>query len=177
MSRSENQLLIQLEWTSWKRHDLTVMRNVQCAQWESHREIIFLPERSEHASRWTESTWISWVHQWFRWKVINMLLWLLIVALANSSYQWLYGLKTKDGALMAVKNWYSDMAELLDVHKIYEVMRDNSGENSSKEIREFLESKIPREFKTISAQRTSNCRMAKRNRLSILSWSLADLWW
>ncbi len=42
---------------------------------------------------------------------------------------------------MAVKKWYSDIAELRDMHKIYVVTRDISGENSSKEIREFLESK------------------------------------
>ncbi len=42
---------------------------------------------------------------------------------------------------MDVKKWYSDIVELRDMHKIYAVTRDYSGENSTKEIREFLESK------------------------------------
>ena len=53
----------------------------------------------------------------------------------------MYGLKTnlKDEVLMAVKKWYSDIAELRDMHKIYVVMLDKSGENRSKDIRKFLE--------------------------------------
>ena len=65
----------------------------------------------------------------------------LVITDCCSGYRWLYGLRTKDEVLMAVKKWYSDIAELRDLHKIYVVTRDNSGENSSKEIREFLESK------------------------------------
>ena len=34
-------------------------------------------------------------------------------------------LKTKDEVLIAVKKWYSDIAELRDMHKIYVVTRDN----------------------------------------------------
>ena len=54
-----------------------------------------------------------------------------------------YGLKTKDEVLLAMKKWsrYSDIAELRDKHKLYVVMRDNSGENTSREICEFLEEK------------------------------------
>ena len=65
----------------------------------------------------------------------------LVITDCCTGYRWLYGLKTKDEVLMAVEIWYSDIAELRDMHKIYVVTRDNSGENSSKEIREFLESK------------------------------------
>ncbi len=63
----------------------------------------------------------------------------LVIADCCTGYRWLYGLKTKDELLMAVKKWYSDIAELRNMHKIYVVTRDKSGENSSKEIRKFLE--------------------------------------
>ncbi len=65
----------------------------------------------------------------------------LVIAYWCTGYRWLNGLKTKDEVLMAVKKWYSNMAKLRDMNKIYVVTRDNSGENISKEIREFLESK------------------------------------
>ena len=65
----------------------------------------------------------------------------LVITDCCTGYRWLYGLRTKDEVLMAVKKWHSDIAELRDMHKIFVVMRDNSGENSSKEICEFLESK------------------------------------
>jgi hypothetical protein len=51
-----------------------------------------------------------------------------------------YGLKTKDDILKAVKKWYSDIAELRETHTLLVVMRDNAGENKSKEIVDFLES-------------------------------------
>ena len=65
----------------------------------------------------------------------------LVITDCCTGYRWLYGLKTKDEVLMAVKKWYSDIAELRNMHKIYVVTAEKSGENSSKEIREFLESK------------------------------------
>ena len=65
----------------------------------------------------------------------------LVITDCCTGYRWLYGLKTKDEDLMAVKKWYSDIAELRDMHKIDVVTAEKSGENSSKEIREFLESK------------------------------------
>ena len=53
----------------------------------------------------------------------------------------MYGIRTKDEVLKAVQKWYSDVAELRDMHKIYVVMRDNSGENKSHEIRDFFEAR------------------------------------
>ncbi len=152
MSQSENQLLIQLEWTSWKRHDLTVMRNVQRAQWESHREIIFPTEKSELASRWTESTWISLVHQWFRWKVINMLLWSLIVALAI------------DGCMVwkrKMRFWWllRNSTATLPSYGICIKSTWQRGIIAAKIVpRRSASSSNPREFKTISAPRRSNGR-------------------
>jgi hypothetical protein len=46
-----------------------------------------------------------------------------------TGYRWLYGLKTKDDILKAVKKWYSDIAELCETHTLVVVMRDNAGEN------------------------------------------------
>ena len=59
----------------------------------------------------------------------------LVIADCCTGYRWLYGLKTKDEVLMAVRKWYSDIGTLRYMHKMYVVTLDNSGENSSKEIR------------------------------------------
>ena len=32
---------------------------------------------------------------------------------AATGYQWIYGMKTKDNAIKALKTWYSDIADLL----------------------------------------------------------------
>ncbi len=63
----------------------------------------------------------------------------LIITDDCTGYRWLYGLKTKD-ILKAVKKWYSDIAELREMHTLLAVIRDNAGENKSKEIDDFLES-------------------------------------
>ena len=65
----------------------------------------------------------------------------LVLTDCCTGYRWLYGLKTKDEVLLVMKKWYSDIAELRDKHKLFIIMRDNSGENTSREICEFLESK------------------------------------
>ena len=64
----------------------------------------------------------------------------LIITDDCTGYRWLYGLKTKYDILKAVNKWYSDIAELCETHTLLVVMRDNAGENKSKEIVEFLES-------------------------------------
>ena len=46
----------------------------------------------------------------------------------------------KDDILKAVKTWYSDISVLREMHTLLVAMRDNAGENKSKEIVEFLES-------------------------------------
>ena len=65
----------------------------------------------------------------------------LVITDCCTGYRWLYGIRTKDETLKAVQKWYSDVAELRDMHKIYVVMRDNSGENKSHEIRDFFEAR------------------------------------
>jgi hypothetical protein len=42
----------------------------------------------------------------------------LVIADCCIGYRWLYGLKTQDEVLMAFKKWYTDIAELRDMHKI-----------------------------------------------------------
>ncbi len=64
----------------------------------------------------------------------------LIITDDCTGYRQLYGLKTKDDILKAVKKWYSDIAELRETHTLLVVMKDNAGENKSKEIVNFLES-------------------------------------
>ncbi len=61
-------------------------------------------------------------------------------------YRWLYGLKSKDDILKEIKRWYSDIAELSEMHKLLMVMLDNAGENKSREIIEFFESKWIRSY-------------------------------
>jgi hypothetical protein len=59
----------------------------------------------------------------------------------HTGYRWLYGMKSKDDILKVIKTWYSDIAELRQLHELVVVMRDNAGENKSREIKEFFESK------------------------------------
>jgi hypothetical protein len=58
----------------------------------------------------------------------------------HTGYRRLYGLKTKDDILKAIKKWYSYIAELHETHTLLVVMRDNAGENKFKENVDFLES-------------------------------------
>jgi hypothetical protein len=47
-------------------------------------------------------------------------------------------MKTKDEMLQVVKLWYCNIADLRQKHTLVVAMRDNAGENKSKEIMEFL---------------------------------------
>jgi hypothetical protein len=58
----------------------------------------------------------------------------------GSGFRWLYGLNTKDDLLKAIQKWYSDIAELQERHNVCVVIRDNAGENKSREVIEFFES-------------------------------------
>ena len=49
-------------------------------------------------------------------------------------------MKTKDEMLQVVKRWYGDIADLRQTHTLVVVMRDNAGENKSKEIMEYFDS-------------------------------------
>ncbi len=58
----------------------------------------------------------------------------------QTSYLWLYGMKTKDEMISVVKRWYSDIADLRARHKLIVFVRDNASENKSKDIKEYFES-------------------------------------
>ena len=58
-----------------------------------------------------------------------------------SGFKWLYGLKSKDEALNAAQRWMAETSQLREKYPLYVVMRDNAGENKSKEISEFFTSK------------------------------------
>ncbi len=56
----------------------------------------------------------------------------------HSRLQWLYGLKTKDEALTASRRWMAEISELCEKYPLLVVMRDNAGENKSKEISDYI---------------------------------------
>ncbi len=58
----------------------------------------------------------------------------------QTGYQWVYGMKTKDEMIKVVKQWYRDIADLLAKHKLVVSVRDNAGENKSRDIKDFFES-------------------------------------
>ena len=47
---------------------------------------------------------------------------------AATGYRWLYGMKTKDDAIKALRTWYSDIADQQTKHKLKVLMRDNASE-------------------------------------------------
>ena len=60
---------------------------------------------------------------------------------AATGCRWLYGMKTKDDAIKALRTWYADTADLRTKHKVVVLMRDNASEYKSEEMMQFLESK------------------------------------
>jgi hypothetical protein len=56
----------------------------------------------------------------------------------HSGLRWLYDLKSKDDALAASKRWMAEISELLEKYPLFVVMRENAGENKSKEISEYF---------------------------------------
>ena len=92
----------------------------------------------------------------------------LVITDDCTGYRWLYGLKTKDDILRAVKKWYSDIAVLRETHTLLVVLRDNAGENKSKKSLSFSSQ---RESKIVMQRPMSNGKMGKltRNRPSIHS--------
>ena len=70
-------------------------------------------------------------------------------------YRWQYGMKTKDEVFAMSKRWVAETADIQKDHPILVVVRDNAGENTSKELNDYLPSMVSR---TISAHLTSNGR-------------------
>ena len=53
-------------------------------------------------------------------------------------FRWQYGLKTKDENLAVAKRWFAEIADLQENYPLLMVVRDNSGENKSKELCDFF---------------------------------------
>jgi hypothetical protein len=70
--------------------------------------------------------------------------------------------KTKDDLLKAVQKWYTEIAEHRELHNLRVAIRVKAGENKSREVIEFCESRAT------SALRMSSGRMARGNHRSIL---------
>ena len=64
----------------------------------------------------------------------------LIITDSFSGLIWVYGLKTKDQLLSALKKWYGVIAPLREYNRLVTFMRDNAGENRSFEVEEFIQS-------------------------------------
>ena len=56
----------------------------------------------------------------------------------HSGYRWQYGLKTKDEVLHASKRWFTEIADIRQKYPLLSVVRDKAGENTSKELNDFL---------------------------------------
>ncbi len=54
---------------------------------------------------------------------------------ATTRYRWIYGMKTKDDAIKALRTWYSDITDLRTKHKLVVLMRDNASEYKSLNLR------------------------------------------
>ena len=50
----------------------------------------------------------------------------LVFVDAATGYRWLYGMKTKDDAIKALRTWYSDIADLRTKHKLVVLMRNDA---------------------------------------------------
>jgi hypothetical protein len=85
----------------------------------------------------------------------------LVITDDCSGYRWLFGLKTKEDLLKAVQKWYSDIAQLRELHNVCVVI--HAGENKSHEVIEFFESKSIKSYFSMNSG-----RMARGNRRSIL---------
>ena len=63
----------------------------------------------------------------------------VIMVDCHTGYRWLYGMKTRDEMLQVVKWWYGDIADLRQKHTLVVVMRDNAGEDKSRDIMEYFD--------------------------------------
>ena len=60
---------------------------------------------------------------------------------AATGYRWLYGMKTKDDAIKALRTWYAGIADLRNKHKLVVLMQDNASEYKYEDMMQFLESR------------------------------------
>jgi transposase InsO family protein len=60
---------------------------------------------------------------------------------AATGYRWIYGLKSKDDVIKALRKWYSDITDLRTKQNLVVLMRDNASGYKSEEMMQFLESR------------------------------------
>ncbi len=67
----------------------------------------------------------------------------IILVDAARGYIWIYGMKTKNDAIKALRTWYShgDIVDLRTKHKMVVLLLDNASQHESEELMQFLESK------------------------------------
>jgi hypothetical protein len=53
----------------------------------------------------------------------------LLIAILESRCRGVYEIRVKSDMLKVVKTWFSDIADLMQKHKLVVVMQDNAGEN------------------------------------------------
>ena len=61
----------------------------------------------------------------------------LILTDSYAEYPWQYGMNTKDETMSMVKRWLAEIAEVRKDHPLLVAIRDNAGENTSKELNEI----------------------------------------
>ncbi len=59
---------------------------------------------------------------------------------SNSGMRWQYGMKTKDETLNMSKRWFAEIADVRINYQLIMIVRDSSGENTSKELNGFFTS-------------------------------------
>ena len=97
-----------------------------------------MPDRKEHASKPLGRVYIDIFSSSVR--SIEGHDFGLLITDDCTMYRWLYGMKTKDEIIKVLKTWYSDISELRQLHELLVVIRDNAGENKSRELKDFFES-------------------------------------
>ena len=94
-----------------------------------------------------------------------------------SAFKWLYGLKSKDEALNAAQRWMAETSQLREKYPLYVVMRDNAGENKSKEISEYFTSKGVTNRYATAYEQHQDClseRVGSRNQVGNVARQIGD---
>ena len=93
----------------------------------------------------------------------------LIITDSCSEHRWQYGMKTKDEVLAMSKRWVAETADIQKDHPILVVVRDNAGENTSKELNDyFTERGIKNYFSTPYEQWQNGLAEASVNSVPML---------
>ncbi len=75
---------------------------------------------------------------------------------SNSGMRWQYEMKTKDETLDMAKRWFAEIADVRIHCPLIMVVRDNSGENTSKELNDFFKSHGVKNYFSTSYEQWQN---------------------